>query len=305
MNRISSLDIRIAVLAYPLVAKEEGELISFILKPIASYSGDERIISLFQNSPKTFIEPSRSKIPPLLRKGQFVLIRIMEILKTLLQEKTTIEHPLRHRTSSHSACPGAPPSPISIAQASPLFPHAEQDEYAPSCLISEAKEDLPAVVYNSASICAYARCALPKKGTLRQDKEGFVYLELPDAFIEDLVPLISDEKCEHIPTSAHIPVLMPQEWAQRKGWGEIGELGKEFAFEITRLCSLKPKRYPGLERVYFFSVNSAELEKFRERFLLPSRILGHEFHIAIACKKSTTPVPQKETFRLNVSCFAA
>lgn len=310
MNKISPLDIRVAVLAYPLVAKEEGELISIVPRPIAPYRGDERIISLFQNSPKAFIEPSRSKVPPLLRKGQFVLIRVMEILKTLLQEKEQSNLLSDIAPPRILLVPGLPYPPFLSSKPPRFFWHPAKDEYAPSCLISEAKEDLPAVVYNSASICAYARCALPKKGKLSQDKEGFVYLELPDAFIADLVPLINDKECEHIPdrlepSSAHIPVIMTQEWAQRKGWGEISELGKEFTFEVTRLCSLKPKRWSGLERVYFLSVKSPELERFRERCLLPSRILGHEFHIAIAYKKSTATAPQKETFRLNVSCFAA
>jgi hypothetical protein len=300
MNKISPLDIRIAVLAYPLVVKEEKESIS-LSRPIAPYSGDERIISLFQNSPKAVIEPSPSKVPPLLRKGQFALIRLMEILKTWLQEKEQSNVLSDIAPPRTLLVPGLPHPPFQSHKPPRFFEH--QDEYAPSCLISEAKEDLPATVYNSASICAYARCALPKKGTLRQDSDGFVYLELTDAFISDLVPLLNDEECE--PIVAHIPVLLPQEWAQKKGLGEIAELEKEFPFEIIRLCSLKPKRWQKAEKVYFLSIKSPELEKFRERCLLPSRIRGHEFHIAIAYKKSTVLALEKETFRLNVSCFAA
>ena len=85
MNKISPLDIRVAVVAYPLVAKEEEDRFAITSKSFVRYSGDERIISLFQNSAKPPIEASRSKIPPIFRKGQFALIRLVEILKTWLE----------------------------------------------------------------------------------------------------------------------------------------------------------------------------------------------------------------------------
>ena len=329
MNKISSLDIRIAVLAYPLVAKEERDPIAISLKPMAPFSGDERIISLFQNSSKIFIEPSRSRVPALLRKGQFALIRIVEILKTLLQEKEKINILADVVPQRQLQVPQLPHPPFQTPKPPRFFWHPaytpHRDEYTPSCLVSETKEDLPIIVYNSASICAYARSTLPKQGILRQNHEGFVYLELPDTFITDLCPLISDQECETVPlyegiaklaleakylepSPAHIPVILSHEWTQKKGWGEIKGLENNFSFEITRLCSLRPRCWPGVEMVYYLSLKSSELEKFRERCLLPSRIRGHEFHIAIAYKKVKTAsqAPQKkETFRLNVSCFAA
>lgn len=318
MNKISSLDIRVAVFAYPFVAKGEDALVLSVRKPIVAYSGDERIVSVFQNSPKAFIEPSRSKLPPLLRKGQFALLKIIEALRTLLQvrkQSNILSDIVPNRRLQVSQLPYPP---FRAAKPPRFFWHPAytwpRDVYTPSCLMSEAKEAMPTIVDNSAIICARARQALPNQGILRQDSEGFVYLELPDAFITELFPLISDQECEVVPlyslepSPAYIPVILPHEWAQRKGLGEIKELETTFSFEITRLSSLKPKRWPGIEKAYFLSLKSPQLEAFRERCLLPSFIRGHEFHVAIAYKKaaikprSTLP---KETFRLNVSCFAA
>jgi hypothetical protein len=317
MNKISPLDIRIAVLAYPLVAKEDQTFSSPFQKPAIPYAGDERIISLFQNSPKAQIDPTRSRIPPILRKGQFVILRLFEILKTLLtqKEKSTILEEIN--PPRQLFVPKLPHPPFKATKPPRFFWHpayqTPKDEYAPGCLISESKEKAPAVLYNSASICAYARHIFPKNGTLRQDPEGFVYLELPDHFITEIYPLLYDQECEAIPlhdlepSPAHIPVILSHEWAQKKGWGEISALETHFSFEITRLCSLKPKRWPGIAQVYFLEIKSQELENFRERHLLPSRIRGHHFHVAIAFKKAEEKPADapKETFRLNVSCFAA
>ncbi len=136
---------------------------------------------------------------------------------------------------------------------------------------------------------------------MHQDGDGFIYLKLSEAFITDLVPFLGNP-CEAF-SFAHIPVVLPHEWAQKKGWGELN-LEQTFTFEIDRLCSIKPKRLPGVDKVYFLSISCPDLEKFRERLLLPSRIRGHDFHIAIAYKKSST-IAHNETFRLNVSCHAA
>ncbi|MBS0603890.1 MAG: hypothetical protein JSS60_02505 [Verrucomicrobia bacterium] len=318
MNKISPLDIRVAVVAYPLVNKDELESPAFAKRPIVPFSGDERIVSLFQNSPKPRIEQSKSKMPPLIRKGQYVLIRILEILKTLLEPNETSSVLNDIAPPRKLLVPQLPYPRFQAAKPPRFFWHpshsSPKDEYAPSCLMSEVKEDLPSPIYNSASISAYARAALPQKGILRQDHEGFVYLELPDEYITELSPLIHDPASETVPlyylepSPAHIPVILPHEWAQRKGWGELKDLDKSFSFKINGVSSLNPKRWPGVEKVYFLRISSPELEKFRERCLLPSRIRGHEFHVAIAYKKADAAamaVPKKETFRLNVSCFAA
>ncbi len=327
MNKISPLDIRVAVFAYPLVAKDNTGLSVNFPKPTVptvidtarqqKFTPNERIISLFQNSPKPRIETARSRIPPILRKGQFAIIRIVEVLKSLFERKETSAVLEDIFPPRQLWVPQLPHPPFQTLKPPRFFWHplhtCPKDEYAPSCLIPESKEEMPVSVYNSTSICAYARHVLTEKGILRQDHEGFLYLELPDNFITEIYPWIHDQECEAIPldyvepSPAHIPVILPHEWAQKKGWGAIKELENQFHFEITALRSLKPKRWPGVEKVYLLEVKSHELENLRERYLLPSRIRGHHFHVAVAWKKSAENSAQetKETFRLNVSCFAA
>jgi hypothetical protein len=281
-------------------------------------SGTERIISLFQNSPKAPIEPTPSRLHPVVRKGQFLLLRLSEIFKALFQlkDKSTLLNDIS--PPRRLLVPQLPDPRFHSHQPPRFFWHPAyeppKDEYAPSCLMSETKEDLPSIVYNSEKMCAHAKGTLPQTGILRQASDGFVYLELPDAFIVDLFPLISDQQSETVPlyllepSPAHIPVILPHEWEQKKGWGEIERLDMCISFEIKTLCSLCPKRWPGVEKVYFLTVHSRELEELRENHLLPSRIRGHDFHVAIAVKRTAAgqaPSAQKELFRLNVSCFAA
>jgi hypothetical protein len=314
MNKISPLDIRVAVLAHPFVIKEDAVYAPYISKSVSLYQGDERIVSVYQNSPKPIVELNPLGIPPLLRKAQLVIFRVFEILRTLLDQKeksTVLEDVALPR---RLLVPQLPYPPFRTARPSRFFWHPAyvppSDGYAPSCLMAETREAAPAPVANSAIISAYARQALPRKGVLRQGQDGYVYLELPDTFITEIYPLIQDKECEAVsifqidPSPAHIPVILPHEWSQKKGWGEIKELEETFHFEVKRLESLRPTRWPGVENVYFFEISSPELERFRERLLLPSRIRGHEFHVAIAIRKSERAGPL-ETFRLNVSCFAA
>jgi hypothetical protein len=317
MNKISPLDIRVAILAYPLVAKDDAKFSARFPKPVVTYTGDERMIFLFQNSPKPHSEATRSRIPLILRKGQFAIIRVVEILKSLLERKedsAVFEDILPPR---QLWVPQLPYPPFQTAKPPRFFWHpayiCPKDEYTPCCLIPEFKEEMLTAVYNSVSICAYARYALPKKGILRQDHEGFVYLELSDNFITEIYSLIHDQKNEEAPlyyvesSPAHIPVILPHEWTQRKGWGEIKDLENQFAFEISTLRSLKPTCWPDVEKIYFFEIKSHELENLRERHLLPPRIRGHDFHVAVAFEKAVRKPAHaiKETFRLNVSCFAA
>jgi hypothetical protein len=314
MNKISPLDIRVAVLAHPLVSREESESAVNLTKPVYAYMGDERIVSLFQNSPKPRTQLDGSNVPLILRKVRLAVLRAIAVIGDWLKPKEQSKVLEEVSPPRRLYVPRLPHPPFQTTKPARFFWHpayiAPKDEYAPSCLISEAKEEGASVVFNSSEICNYASHALSKKGILRQDHQGFVYLELPDDFITHISPLIQDRGSEAVPlyclepSPAHIPVILPHEWAQKKGWGELKGLEESFPFEIMRLCSLKPKAWPGVEKVYFFEIESKALEEVRERSLLPPLIRSHKFHVAIAFKKAMEK-PAVETFRLNVSCFAA
>ncbi len=167
MNKMSPLDIRIAVLAYPLVSRDEMGSSAFAHRPIAAYSGDERIVSLFQNSPKPRIEQSKSKVPPLFRKGQYALIRVLEILKTILEIKEPSKVLSDIAPPRRLLVPELPHPPFRAVKPPRFFWHpaytAPKDEYAPSCLMSEAKEDLP--YYRLQLPCPLRLCAQRSSST--------------------------------------------------------------------------------------------------------------------------------------------
>ncbi len=315
MIKISPLDIRVAVFACLHVPKEEWKASTRLDIPLSPSCYDERIVSLYRKSPKTRLEPS--KTPSLIRKSLWAMIRLFELMKAILKTKEHTNILSDIAPPRRLLVPGLPHPKFKTPRPYRFFWHPSyemtRDEYTPGCLMSEAKEDLPVPVANSPFICAYARAALSQKGFLKQDDQGFVYLELSSSFITELFPLMSDEKCEAIPldqsnpSSAHIPVIIPHEMSWWKGYREIQEK-QPFAFTIQQLCSMKPKRWPGIEKVYFLKISSPQLEQFRRRNLLSPLIRGHEFHIAIAYTQEIEELKgasQKETYRLNVSCFAA
>jgi hypothetical protein len=293
MQATSPLDIRIAVLVHPLVIKEDQ-----------LYPAQLGARGICYTRSQTW-NLNRIKVPGFNNCKLFNIRNMESTVFTDIAPPRQLLVPQLPHPSFQTVKP-----PRFFWHSADISPN---DPYVPSCLMLEAQEEMPVPVYNSASICAYARYKLPKKGILRQDRKGFVYLELPDNFITEIFPLLNDQESEAIPlyylepSPAHIPIILPQEWAQIKGWGELKRVENSFAFEITHLFSLKPKRWPGIERVYFFEIKSSELEDFRERHLLPSRIHGHAFHVVIAFKKAAkkSTDPPKEVFRLNVSCFAA
>lgn len=318
MKTVPPLNIRIAIIAHTFVSKEELRIPLFTKKPIIPFRGDERIVSLYSKSLKPQIKQPNSKLAYLIRKSEYGLVHILKLLKSLIETDKPLQPTQEIAPLKHLLVPQLPHPPFCTSKPSRFFWHPayspSKDEYAPSCLISETKEAVASTVFNSPYICTYARCTLSQKGILRQDQDGFIYLQLSNTYITELMPLIPDEKSQAIsfnqpePSIAHIPVILPHEAKEKKGWVDTQDLKKTFSFKINKLCSIRPLQWPGIEKVYFLSISSPELERFRERCLLPSLIRGHEFHIAIAYNKkmqgAESPT-QKETFRLNVSCFAA
>ncbi|MBS0651528.1 MAG: hypothetical protein JSR93_10240 [Verrucomicrobia bacterium] len=319
MNKISPIDIRVAVLTFPLVNKGGsssagmGSLSSTIVDTLSPSLS--KVVDIFHSKPKSSFEQPASKLPPLLRKGEFLLIKMVESIK-LLYEKWMEEEQIDLYPPRTLRVPTLPYPPFQSPRPARYFWHpkadAPKDVYSPPCLMRDTSEDLPNYIDQSAPLCAYARHVLPQKGRLRKDSNGLIYLELPSDYISQLFPLLHALDAESVPLSqidpsaAHIPVMTPREYLESSKWGEIRELDQEFSFEVHGCFSLSPKLYPGMEKVYCLKVSSPELEELREKYLLPSRIGTHPFHIVIGFqKKKMGEKPKAETFRLNISCFAA
>jgi len=128
-------------------------------------------------------------------------------------------------------------------------------------------------------------------GKLQQTKSGFVYLDIPNSVVNALFTLIDEDKIEKPPydlkkynsIGAHISVIDDKETEKNKL--EIKEIGKEFNFSLGELKSTKPEGWDEVDRVYFLSVYSTELEELRQKYGLSKLMKGHEFHITIAIEK--------------------
>lgn len=168
------------------------------------------------------------------------------------------------------------------------------DTYAPPCLLGEVEREIP--------IQSNLDKTLPKQGTLRQNHQGLVYLEVPQfPFHSDTPPL----RNAHEPHHPYIPIILPKEFAERKGHGQIEGLDQDFTFTITGVYAVKPTLWPEMETIWYAEVNIPQLEVLREKLMLPTKINSHPFTMIIGVKRKSVGVKKPETYRLNVSCYVA
>jgi len=268
--------------------------------------------AIFQRQPR-LPQPLFATRSPLARRSQLFFYKVLETLKLWLQESSKAAE-ADFSVPRMIQVPGLPHPAFKVAPPPRFFWHpAYNSQAAAFPLISEQKEDLPCLIPESYALTAYARAHLPKRGVLRQASDGYVYLELPAAFSSEIFPLLQREGLEPaaadplMPGCVHIPVILPQEWQEKRGCAKITEKSETFSFEIKGFFGLQPKAGLGFDLVFFFKLESPELEALRQRYLLPAKIRAHDFHCAVAFAKSTQTraTPQKELFRLSVACYAA
>jgi len=130
------------------------------------------------------------------------------------------------------------------------------------------------------------------KGKLKQTNDGFVYLDISNNVINGIFSLIDEDDIEKPPydlgkyngLGAHISVMNQDEFKEPT---EIKEIGRDFSFKLDKMHSTRPEGWDDMERVWFLSVQSPELEKLRKKYKLPKSYKGkgHDFHITIAVRK--------------------
>ncbi len=114
---------------------------------------------------------------------------------------------------------------------------------------------------------------------LKQDKKGFVYLDMPDEVLHSLFEYFKEPGMREPPyfkkgmAGAHVSVILPQE---RKG--PVDAIGKKFTFQISHLDTVTPHDYKGIKKVYFLSGLNRALDALRVRHALLPRINGHDWH---------------------------
>lgn len=184
----------------------------------------------------------------------------------------------------------------------------------PSPLMREVAEEQIEEMEEGQLILSHSS-TLPAEGILRQDHKGMIYLDVSDEWIHRLFPLIGKKGGEKPPYfeyegpfGAHIPVMTAKEWKNKQGLlkAPIPEIGEKYSFSITGCYRIRPEGWPEMDRVWFLTVDSPDLERLRERSLLPSKLASHPFQIVIGVKKKTSRIsPPNGTYRINISCHAA
>jgi|GEM_PF-6277071 len=147
--------------------------------------------------------------------------------------------------------------------------------------------------------------SLPLFGTLKQNDQGLIYLDLSIAYCA-LLSQFQDEGIVSLPQSPLLPVITPEEAEWRNLDGKVKEIGQIFPFEITGLFKVEPIDWKEMEAVFFLSIQSTALEELREKYRLPRTINASSFQIAFGGKKRKAPFENTKAFlRVNVACLVA
>jgi hypothetical protein len=134
---------------------------------------------------------------------------------------------------------------------------------------------------------------------LKQAKNGFIYLDIPDEYLSSLIELCDDPNVKLPPyfgsgkAGAHVSVILSDEMHSRPGF-TLPEIGKKFSFRITHMEALKPDDWNGVDKVYFLALSSPELEALRSRHHFSSKIMDHDFHLTFGIKNSAPAFAAKE-----------
>jgi len=152
----------------------------------------------------------------------------------------------------------------------------------------KSKRNLLTIEPHAEKILSYAKESLPQKGILKIDSSGFIFVDLPNAYIFDLYNLLQKKEADPPPyfgankTGAHISVALSSEV---KSMTHILHLNEEIDFTITGCYRIEPDNLEDISNVWFLSVESSTLETIRKNLGLSSKILNHEFHITFAMQK--------------------
>lgn len=136
---------------------------------------------------------------------------------------------------------------------------------------------------------------LQAKGRVEKGKNDYIYLNIDNAYINDLFPLLNEPSFQ-IPdyfspdkVGAHISIIYPDEHKKLR----TEDLGQECDFHITGLAqtTLGKKSY------YVLLIQSSSLLQLRRKYALPDLLnfKGYkiDFHITVGTKLSDMPLSSK------------
>jgi hypothetical protein len=118
-----------------------------------------------------------------------------------------------------------------------------------------------------------------------QEGDGsYGVLEVPEDFKRSVFDAIKTREMQYDDGhGAHISVFTDEELEGMPK--DIPEKGKLFPFFLRSVESVEPEGWDEMERVWFVTVESKELEELRKKYGQTPKMFGkHEFHITIAVK---------------------
>lgn len=132
-------------------------------------------------------------------------------------------------------------------------------------------------------------------GQLHLKGNGFVYLDVSNDFIDEIVPMLPVQG-EFDPLStkprkmgAHISVIHEDEMIGREIWNLV-EAGEWFTFEVKELRYVDRMTAQGPKRLWLLAADSPALERLRTSYGLKPKLKGHDFHITLGEEPLDSPV---------------
>lgn len=290
-------------------------LIRDLLTPYFSIPTASRVHSCFRTHAKRSAKAGSSKIERFL---SYCFHKVGIALSKFLEDKPPYD-------TSHIAppkellVPGLPEPVFEMHEPQRLFfilPEPSlKDEYAPPCLLRETTPIKAQPLPKEQELLSHIEKSLPQKGILKQDPSGMLYLSIEES--GPLYATIPQELLAEMqgalpsdlrppPMGLYIPVFLPLEASNSRNLGIRKEMGQEFTFTVTSCSTIETPLQPDVQKAWFLEVESKELRELREKYLLPAKVGGHAFHIVLFLqKREKQETNRKDTFRLNVSCYAA
>lgn len=141
-------------------------------------------------------------------------------------------------------------------------------------------EDQAYVVDEARGICA--------AGILKQKDNGYLYVQVDNRFVTEILPLIQVEgkivPPVHVTSKkgigAHISVMYENERINNEIW-TINEIGNEFSFQVLELRTVKIIKEGKAKKLWLLAVSCPELSVLRESYGLKPLLKGHDFHITL------------------------
>lgn len=130
------------------------------------------------------------------------------------------------------------------------------------------------------------RCNFPLSGILKQEPDGFTYVDLDDRYIHELIEQLPQEGFSEPDyfgpglIGAHITVIMPEEWTTIQ---KIEECGTEVSFSLKACEIVHPER-EDIDEIFLITLEAPYLTVLREKYGLPQSLF--DFHITLGTKRT-------------------